>query len=61
MKRTLMILMAGFCVPLITDAATPDACSLLTAKDATALAGEVVSVVPSPRLRQASWKPHTAG
>jgi hypothetical protein len=42
-----MIILAGCCLPTITDAVTPDACSLLTAKDAAALAGQVLSVVPS--------------
>jgi hypothetical protein len=46
-NRKLVILFSLGFLPLISVAATPGACELLTAKDASTLAGQALSTVPS--------------
>jgi hypothetical protein len=47
MNPKFFIILALNSLPLISIAATPDACALLTAKDASGLAGQSVTAVPS--------------
>jgi hypothetical protein len=47
MKTAVIILIAASLLPAIAMAATPEACALMTASEASTLAGQPVSLVPN--------------
>jgi hypothetical protein len=47
MSRSVLVLLSLVLMPFISPAAMPDACTLLTAKDAAALAGQPLTATPS--------------